>query len=166
MLAFLKIAIAVSFGMLLARAHAVEAKVAVFDKLVDTSLEGATFGPRDDQDARLAALRDQLANSGLLTVVDIELVAAQARVADPRNCDDCDGQFASQVAADFAVTGWVQKVSNLILNMNIMVSDAKTGCVISVKSDMRGNTDESRSRAIDWLIRFDLLGARGQGVFQ
>ena len=54
--------------------------------------------------------------------------------------------------------GWVRKVSNLILNMNVRVHDAKTGRPISVKSvNMRGNTDESWSRAIDWLIRYDLL---------
>ena len=51
------------------------------------------------------------------------------------------------------MTGWVQKVSNLILNMNIVVRDAKTGQIILSKSvDMRGNTKESWSRALDWLV--------------
>jgi hypothetical protein len=50
--------------------------------------------------------------------------------------------------------------------MNVMASDAKTGRVISVKSvDMRGNTDESWSRASDWLIGNDLLAPPGNGVF-
>ena len=62
------------------------------------------------------------------------------------------------------MTGWVQKVSNLILNMNIVVRDAKTGQVILSKSvDMRGNTDESWSRALDWLVDRYLL-APGVGV--
>jgi Protein of unknown function (DUF2380) len=70
-----------------------------------------------------------------------------------------------RLGTDFAVIDWVQKVSNLILNMNVQVNDAETGRAISVKSvDMRGNTDESWSRAIDWLIPYDLL-ATGQGVF-
>jgi hypothetical protein len=167
---FWQIATAAPLAMLLASAHAAEPKVAVFDfELVDTSLEGATYGPRSDQQARLAQitdrLRDQLAKSGRVTVIDITPVAAQARAADLRNCGGCDAQFASQVGGDFAVTGWIQKVSNLILNMNVQVNDAKPGRLISVKSvDMRGNTDESWSRAIDWLIRYDLL-ATGQGVF-
>lgn len=167
---FWKIATAAPLAMLLASAHGAEPKVAVFDfELVDTSLEGATNGPRADQQARLIQitdrLRDALAKSGRVTVVDITPVAAQARAADLRNCGGCDAQFASQVGADFAVMGSVQKVSNLILNMNVQVSDAKTGRAISVKSvDMRGNTDESWSRAIDWLIHYDLL-ATGQGVF-
>jgi hypothetical protein len=171
MLAFLQIATAVPLGVLLARAHAAEVKVAVFDKLVDTSLEGATFGPRADQQAPLAQianqLRDQLAKSWLLAVSDIRPVAARALAADPRSCGGRDAQFANQLDADFAMTGSVQKVSNPTFNMNIMVNDAKTERVISVKSvDMRGNTDESRSRAIDWLIRYDLPGPPGQGVFE
>ena len=167
---FWKIATAAPLAMLLASAHAAKPKFAVFDfELVDTSLEGATYGPRSDQQARLAQitdhLREELAKSGRVAEVDITPVAAQARAADVRNCDGCDDQFASPVGADFAVIGWVQKASNPILNMNVQVSDAKTGRVISVKSvDMRGNTDESWSRAIDWLIRYDLL-ASGQGVF-
>jgi Protein of unknown function (DUF2380) len=167
---FWEIATAAPLPMLLASAQAAEPKVAVFDfELVDTSLEGATYGPRSDQQARLARIADrvgeQLAKSGRVTLADITPVAAQARAADLRNCGGCDAQFASQVGAGFAVTGWVQKVSNLILNMNVQVSDAKTGRVISIKSvDMRGNTDESWSRAIDWLINYDLL-AIGQGVF-
>ena len=151
---------------------AAEPKVAVFDfELVDTSLEGATYGPRADQQTRLVQitdqLRDRLAKSGRVAVVDIAPVAAQAKAVNLRTCDDCDTDFANQLGADFAVSGWVQKVSNLILNMSIIVRDAKTARVISLKSvDMRGNTDESWSRAMDWLVRNDLLAVGGQGVFQ
>ena len=165
-----KIVTALFLVMLVSLAHPAQPKIAVFDfELVDTSLEGATNGPRADQQACpiqiTDRLRDALAKSGRVTVIDITPVVAQARAADLRNCGGCDAQFASQVGADFAVIGWVQKVSNLILNMNVQENDAKTGRAISVKSvDMRGNTDESWSRAIDRLIRYDLL-ATGQGVF-
>jgi hypothetical protein len=48
----------------------------------------------------------------------------------------------------------VQKVSNLILNMNIYVRDVADGRVLaSMSADMRGNTDESWSRTVDWLVR-------------
>lgn len=168
-----KIATALLIGMLVvAGADTAQPKVAVFDfELVDTSLEGATYGPRADQQMRLAQiadqLRDRLAKSGRVAVVDTAPLAAQAKAASLRTCDACDADFARQAGADFAITGWVQKVSNLILNMNIIVRDAKTARVISVKSvDMRGNNDESWSRAIDWLVRNELLAAGGQGVFQ
>jgi len=111
-------------------------------------------------------LRDDLAKSGRVEVVDIAPVAAKARGADLRTCGGCDAQFAREVGADYSIIGWVQKVSNLILNMNIVVRDAKSGRVVFVKSaDMRGNTDESWSRALDYLVRNYLL-APGQDVFQ
>jgi hypothetical protein len=66
--------------------------------------------------------------------------------------------------AELAITGTVQKVSNLILNMNIYVRDASTGATIAAMSaDMRGNTDETWSRTLDWLVRNRLL-APGYGL--
>lgn len=45
--------------------------------------------------------------------------------------------------------------------MNVAVRDARSGRIVTVKSvDMRGNTDETWSRALDWLIRYDLLEPR------
>lgn len=162
------IAIAVPFAALLVgSAQAAGPKVAVFNfELVDTSLEGATNGPRPDQQQRLARagseLRDQLAKSCWVEVVDIAAVATQADAADLRTCDDCETNFARKVGADYSIVGWVQKVSNLILNMNIRVRDAKSGRVVAVKSvDMRGNTDETWSRAVNWLVRYDLLAPGG-----
>ncbi len=170
-----KIETALFIGMValtVASAAAAEPKVAVFDfELVDTSLEGATYGPRPDQQARLVQitnqLRDRLAQSGRVALIDISPVEAQAKAANLRTCEGCDADLANRLGADFAVSGWVQKVSNLILNMNIIVREAKTARITSLKSvDMRGNTDESWSRAIDWLIRNNLLAGGGVGVFQ
>jgi hypothetical protein len=49
-------------------------------------------------------------------------------------------------------------------NMNIYVRDASSGATIAAMSaDMRGNTDESWSRTLDWLVRNRLL-APGQGL--
>ena len=165
MLAFLQIATAGPLGVLLTRAYAAEPKVAVFDKLVDTSLEGATFGPRADQQASLAQIadqpRDQLAKSGLLTAVKFlglsprepVLPIHEVAAAAMRNLQ---GQWSP------ISRGW-----ELILNMNIVVGNAKTDCLLSFRSvDMCGRTDERWSRAIDWLIRYDLLAPPSQGVFQ
>jgi len=52
------------------------------------------------------------------------------------------------------VTGTVQKVSNLILNLNIYLRDAKDDRLLqSMSADFRGNTGESWSRALSYLIR-------------
>ena len=60
--------------------------------------------------------------------------------------------------SDESVTGLVQKVSNLIINMNIYLHDVHTGKPIAAMSaDMRGNTDESWTRTMEWLIRNRML---------
>jgi hypothetical protein len=52
----------------------------------------------------------------------------------------------------------VQKVSNLIINLNIYLRDVKTGnMIMAASADMRGNTDESWSRAMSYLVRNRLL---------
>ena len=67
-------------------------------------------------------------------------------------------KLAQQLGADLAITGVVQKVSNLILNINIYLRDVHTGQLVTAASaDMRGNTDESWSRATRYLMRNRLL---------
>jgi len=68
--------------------------------------------------------------------------------------------FADRIGADLSVTGTVYKISNLILNMMIFVRDAKTGDNVAVmQAEMRGDTDDSWLRAVDWLVRNRLLAA-------
>jgi hypothetical protein len=67
-------------------------------------------------------------------------------------------KLAEKLGADIAITGLVQKVSNLIINMNIYLHDVHTGKPIGAMSaDMRGNTDESWTRTMEWLIRNRML---------
>jgi hypothetical protein len=145
--------------------------VAAFDfELIDTSLEGETNGPRADEQTRLIRLSDQLrrrlAESGRFTLVDITPVGPEARANNLQACGGCDTSLARRVGAELAITGTVQKVSNLILNMNIYVRDVPSGVTIAAMSaDMRGNTDESWSRTLDWLVRNRLL-APGYGARQ
>ena len=142
--------------------------VAVFDfELIDTSLEGAIRGARLDEQERLARLSDQLRQllraAGRFSLVDITPIAREAQASNLQACGGCDIQLA-RIGAELAITGTVQKVSNLILNMNIYVRDASTGATIAAMSaDMRGNTDESWSRTLDWLVRNRLL-APGYGL--
>jgi Protein of unknown function (DUF2380) len=137
--------------------------VAVFDfELIDTSLEGATYGLRADEQVRLGRLSDQLrrrlAESGRFSLVDITPIASEARASNLQACGGCDIRLAERIGAELAITGTVQKVSNLILNMNIYIRDVASGGTISAMSaDMRGNTDESWSRTLDWLVRNRLL---------
>lgn len=149
--------------MIAAPARADPPKLAVFDfELLDTSLEGEVNGPRPDEHDRLIRvgdqLRTQLAESGKFRLVDIAPVNAVAHGSNLQACGGCDVQYAKQLGADLAITGMVQKVSNLILNINIYLRDVHTGRLItSMSADLRGNTDESWSRATSYLLRNRLL---------
>ena len=164
--------VAISWVLIVAQCAASRAQtVAAFDfELIDTSLEGETSGPRADEQARLIRLSDQLrrrlAESGRFTLLDITPVASEARANNLQACGGCDTSLARRVGAELAITGTVQKVSNLILNVNIYVRDVSSGATVAAMSaDMRGNTDESWSRTLDWLVRNRLL-APNYGVRQ
>ena len=143
--------------------HADPPKAAVFEfELLDTSLQGEVDGPRADEQRRLKEVTEQLrkalAEAGKFVVVDIAPVNAAAHASNLQACGGCDVQYARQLGADLAITGLVQKVSALILNMNIYLRDAHTGQLItSMSADFRGNTDESWSRAASYLLRNRLL---------
>jgi Protein of unknown function (DUF2380) len=151
----------ISLGPSLAAAE--PPKAAVFDfELFDTSLQGEIKGPQADEQRRLKDITEQLrkglADAGKFVVVDISPVDAAAHASNLQSCGGCDVQFAEKLGADVAVTGVVQKVSALILNMNIYLRDAHTGHLITgMSADFRSNTDESWSRTMSYLLRNRLL---------
>ncbi|MGF1610580.1 MAG: DUF2380 domain-containing protein [Kiloniellales bacterium] len=139
-------------------------RVAVFDfELIDTSLEGELSGPRADEQQRLVLigdlLRRQLAESGRYEVVDIApQAAAIERAGHLYGCNGCETKIARALGADLALRGTVQKVSNLILNINLYLRNAASGEQLRVMSvDIRGNTDESWTHGIRYLLRNRLL---------
>jgi Protein of unknown function (DUF2380) len=138
-------------------------RAAIFDfELIDTSLEGATNGPRPDETARLARLGDQLRalvkGSGKLEVVDIAPVRAAAHQSNLQACGGCDADLAQKLGAELAITGTVQKVSNLILNINLYARVVATKQpLVAMSVDIRGNTDESWSRGLEYLVRTRFL---------
>ncbi|WGR93178.1 DUF3280 domain-containing protein [Bradyrhizobium sp. ISRA435] len=149
--------------LVMSAAHAEPPKLAVFDfEMIDTSLQGEVSGPRADEQARLGRVGDQvrkeLAESGKFRVVDIAPVNAAAHGSHLQACGGCDVTLADKLGADLAITGVVQKVSNLILNINLYLRDVHSGKLLAAASvDMRGNTDESWQRATDYLVRNHLL---------
>jgi hypothetical protein len=131
----------------------------------DTSLQGAVQGSRPDETARLAMLthdlHDMLTASGCCMMVDMGAIAQRLRGMTLQACGGCDVDLARQVGASISVVGWVQKVSNLILNINVVARSVSTGKVIDAGSvDIRGNTDESWSRGLSYLVRNRLRPSR------
>ena len=148
----------------LASARAAEPlRLAVFDfEMLDTSLDGEMLGKRADEQERLIRTGDQvrkdLGGSGKFQILDISPVNAAAHQANLQACGGCDVKMARELGADLEITGVVQKVSNLILNIRVYVRDAHTGGLVATANvDMRGNTDESWSRATRYLIRERVL---------
>jgi hypothetical protein len=160
----MRIAAAVALMLLVpVGAHAEPLKTAVFDfELLDTSLQGEMEGPRGDEQQRLIRtseqIRNGLAGSGKFAVLDIAPVRDAAHAANLQACGGCDVDLARKIGADLAITGVVQKVSNLILSLNLYLRDTKSGrLVTSMSADFRGNTDESWQRTASYLLRNRLL---------
>jgi hypothetical protein len=150
-------------GLLAAAAHArgTELKtIAILDfELVDDQHE---LAPASVEYDRLRVIREQVQQAftanALYRVVDTTPAAtliAQSRSRTAlRDCNGCELDIARALNADRVLIGWVQKVSNLILNINIQIEDAATGAVLLNKSvDLRGNTDESWRRGVAALVR-------------
>ena len=138
-------------------------KLAVFDfEMIDKSLEAEMHVKRPDEQARLMKVGDQvrkeLDESGKFQIIDIAPINAAAHQSNLQACGGCDVKLAQQLGADLAITGVVQKVSNVILNINVYLRDVQTGKLLAgASADMRGNTDESWSRATHYLVRERLL---------
>lgn len=141
-------------------AHADPQKVAVFDFQY---AKGAPLPPTDEEKARLARTSDELRtllkDSGRYTVVSTEPVRDEvARGPDLRACNGCAEDYARKLGADAAITGEVQKVSNLILNINVYLKRLDPNAPEQAFSvDLRGNTDESFDRGIKYLVKNQLL---------
>ncbi len=121
--------------------------------------------PEQPQPAELARvtalgvqLRDLLVRSGRYTFVDIAPVAAAAAAQTLHACNGCETDLAKRVGAQVSIICWVQKVSNLILNINAVIRDVDTGRMVAAGSvDIRGNTDQSWSRGLRYLVQNRLL---------
>lgn len=157
-----RIASAVAAGICLLAAHMpaeAATRVAVFPfELFDTSVEASLAGPRPEEAHRLTLitedLRRTLAEKGY-EVLDLTPENASIEEASPfRNCNSCELRIARRLGADIEVIGLVQKVSNLILNINFQLRDVADGKVLRAGSvDIRNNTDESWQRGISYLMR-------------
>ncbi|MEX6506608.1 DUF3280 domain-containing protein [Jiella sp. M17.18] len=140
-----------------APALAAAKSVAVFDfQLIDSSLQGSMEGVDPAQTKRLEKmapeLRDDIGHLPGYQIVDTGPVEKKADAQYLSSCGNCALGLAKQVGADVAVVGTVQKVSNLILNINAYAFDVTSGKEIARGSaDIRSNTDESWHRGLAYL---------------
>jgi uncharacterized protein DUF2380 len=155
------IAAFVALGLSMSAHAADPPRVAFFGfSIINTSLEPT----KPEEEARLRMLdnllRERLAASGRFTIAEIppDLQQEIARGADIRDCNGCERDYARRAGADWAAWGFVHKVSNLILSINLFIEDAQTGKLEFVKSvSIRGNTDESWRHGLEYMLRNYLL---------
>jgi Protein of unknown function (DUF2380) len=140
-------------------------RAAVFPfELSDGSIEGELAGPRADETRRLALLTEELrqlaARAANYEVVDLAgLTAEIEKVAPIYKCDGCEVDLARRVGADVTITGYVRKISNLIMKVVIIVRDVETGKVTRVHQvDIKGNTDETWLRGVRYIVANGLVG--------
>lgn len=150
----------VTLGLLPAGAGEAPRTVADFGVVfLNTSPEATT----PEEERRLAALEQRLheglEESGRYAFVDTAPVAEKADLyKNLAQCNGCDARLAKELGAEVALSAEVQKTSNLILSMSVYIRDAETGALVGGGSaDIRGNTDESWRRGIDYILRNRIL---------
>ena len=118
----------------------------------------------DAERARLATIEElfksKLDASGRFKFITIPADAAAKIASGPEigNCGGCEFDLGHQLGADYAAWIVVQKVSNLILNINVYIVDVATRKPAFIRSvDIRGNTDESWTRGMIYLVKNYLL---------
>jgi Protein of unknown function (DUF2380) len=121
----------------------------------------------DAERARLVSIealfKSELEASGRYKFVPIPADAAAKITAGPQigACGGCELEYGKQLGADFAAWIVVQKVSDLILNLNVYMADDAARKLTFVHSvDIRGNTDESWTRGLTYLVKNYLLAGQ------
>ncbi|HET7881956.1 MAG TPA: DUF3280 domain-containing protein [Acetobacteraceae bacterium] len=128
--------------------------------LVDTSGE---MPPRtEEHEARLAALASWLsqafADQHAYRVLDPAPIAgevATARSAQPLSgCNGCEQDLGKKLHADRVLVGELDKISTLIGDLTLRVSDVHTGQIVFARTvSFRGDTDEAWQHAARSLVR-------------
>jgi hypothetical protein len=134
--------------------------VAVFGFTLDNTSPLPSTPEELARTARIgSAFAADLQKSGLYRVVDTPKAAAlMDGQTNIRNCNGCELDAAKKLGAQLAAYGWVQKVSDLILNLNCVIEDANTGKFVAGGSvDIRGNTDESWNHGLQFLMQEHVL---------
>jgi uncharacterized protein DUF2380 len=129
-------------------------------QLVNTSVEPT----KEEEQQRLEMLNtlflEQVDASHRFRVVPVPPDVQQEIAKGPAiaNCNGCQRDYGRRAGADLVAWGTVQKVSNLIMNINVYMEDVRREKLIFGKSvDIRGNTDDSWKRGIDYTLRNYLL---------
>lgn len=134
-------------------------KAAIFPfDIRDVEQEGELIPKLKDEDLRrMKLVADELAtlmkSAGTYEVVDLAPLAKDVEAASPfSKCDGCEVAIAQKAGADLAVTGYVDKLSDALISLQLFARETSTGKLVkSMSAEIRGNTDELWLHGIRWL---------------
>lgn len=123
-------------------------------------LEPTTGAERARLTSIASLFKAKLEASGRYKVVSIPADVAAKIASGPEigACGGCEFNYGGELGADYAAWIVVQKVSDLILNMNVYMADVGARKLAFAHSvDIRGNTNESWTRGLTYLLKNYLL---------
>ena len=111
---------------------------------------------RERLDIVAELIREGLRAEGF-DAVPAEATRSAILAADPgqylHQCNGCERAIARTLGADWVAVGWIQIVSYLIVNLNVVVLDVESGVPVGhAFVDLRGNTERSWRRATTYLL--------------
>ncbi len=85
----------------------------------------------------------------------VERAVDEARLGTAiHDCNRCEIDLANAVEGDKVMTGWIYKMSLLILTLHIEITDvASQQTLISKAYDFRGDNEKAWLRAADYMVR-------------
>jgi len=122
--------------------------------------EATTDAERHRMKTIATAFKKQLEASGKYTFVQVsDTQQKNIDAGQPMgSCGGCEHDYGRDLKVDHVTWIRVQKISNLILNLNVYIADVSQQKVTFVHSvDLRGNTDESWTRGLTYLVQNYLL---------
>ena len=151
---------AFAIGVLTSSSYALAVpKVAIFPfDIRDVEIEGDLLAqPKTEDLRRMKMVADELKTlmekAGTYQVVDLTPLAAEVEKASPfSRCNGCEADLGKLAGADLAVTGYVDKLSDALISLQVYARDTATGEVKkTMAAEIRGNTDELWLHGIRWL---------------
>ena len=122
----------------------------------------------DAERGRMQAI-EEIFRSKLESTGEFRFIPASADIQSKINegqsigdCGGCEIDYGTRSGADGSAGIGVKKVYNLILNINLYMVDVPQRKIMLTQSvDIRGNTDQSWTRGMNYLIKNHILDHRG-----
>lgn len=131
-------------------------------RIINDSMEPVSEAEKNRARLLDALFKEKLEATGRFEFVQIPEKVQSQIDSGPfiGQCNGCEIDYGRKLGADLIAWGTVQKVSNLILNLNVYMGSVKTGQMTYIKSvDIRGNTDTSWTKGLGWMLKYYMPGA-------